>query len=234
MAGRVERRKQKMRVLAGVLLGLAAGMATWVVAGWFGTVTSVRVQRHPSEPEAEALTHRSGERRSTAMSVWIAMALWGGYVGWRSGRLDVTVSATLFTSLLVALSLVDLRTRRLPNGLLLALLAWAIAQSLWLGQPPSRDLGLGLLAGGGLFLIVALARPGALGTGDVKLAAVLGAALGFPLGLLGLLCGAVTGGVAAAVLLLTRRAGRKDTMAYGPYLALGAWLVWSHAQGLLW
>ena len=42
----------------------------------------------------------------------------------------------------------------------------------------------------------------------------------------------MAGGVAALFLLLTRRAGRKDTMAYGPYLALGAWLVLTRVLGL--
>jgi len=34
------------------------------------------------------------------------------------------------------------------------------------------------------------------------------------------------------VLLATRRAGRKDTMAYGPYLALGGWIIWTRSLGL--
>jgi leader peptidase (prepilin peptidase)/N-methyltransferase len=37
--------------------------------------------------------------------------------------------------------------------------------------------------------------------------------------------GVLAGGVGAFVLLVTRRKGRKDAMAYGPYLALGAWLI---------
>jgi leader peptidase (prepilin peptidase)/N-methyltransferase len=47
-----------------------------------------------------------------------------------------------------------------------------------------------------------------------------------------MLAGIMAGGVAAAVLLLTRRAGRKDAFAYGPYLALGAWLVYTRVLGL--
>jgi leader peptidase (prepilin peptidase)/N-methyltransferase len=38
--------------------------------------------------------------------------------------------------------------------------------------------------------------------------------------------------VAALVLLIARRVGRKDPIAYGPYLALGAWIVWTRAVGL--
>jgi leader peptidase (prepilin peptidase)/N-methyltransferase len=44
--------------------------------------------------------------------------------------------------------------------------------------------------------------------------------------------GIVAGSLAALFLLLTRRAGRKDPFAYGPYLALGAWLVLVRVWGL--
>jgi leader peptidase (prepilin peptidase)/N-methyltransferase len=102
----------------------------------------------------------------------------------------------------------------------------------WLGQPQPRSLALGVAAGGGLFLLIGLAKRGAMGTGDVKLAAALGAVLGYPLVLRGLFWGIVAAGLAALFLLATGRAGRKDTMAYGPYLALGAWLVWTRSVGL--
>jgi len=160
------------------------------------------------------------------------MALWGGYLRWRTPRLDLLVAAFLLTALLLALSLVDFRTRRLPNALLLVLLAWAIVQAQWLGQPTLLAAALGFLVGGGLFLLVALVGRGAMASGDVKLTAVLGAVLGLPNVLPALLVGVVAGGLGAVVLLVTRRSGRKDFMAYGPYLALGAWLVWTRAAGL--
>jgi leader peptidase (prepilin peptidase) / N-methyltransferase len=40
-----------------------------------------------------------------------------------------------------------------------------------------------------------------------------------------LVIGALLGGVAALVLLATRRAGLKSTSAYAPYLALGAMIT---------
>ncbi|MFZ2362061.1 MAG: prepilin peptidase, partial [Anaerolineae bacterium] len=70
------------------------------------------------------------------------------------------------------------------------------------------------------------------GLGDVKLEAAIGALLGYPVALAAIFAGVLAGGVAGAVLLLTKRAGRKDPIAYGPYLALGAWLVYTRALGL--
>jgi leader peptidase (prepilin peptidase) / N-methyltransferase len=107
----------------------------------------------------------------------------------------------------------------------LALLAWALVQVLWLKQPTILSAGFGLLVSGGLFLLLAIIGRGAMGLGDVKLAGVLGALLGLPLVLYALLIGVCAGGVAALYLLLSRRSKASGTMAYGPYLALGGWIV---------
>jgi prepilin signal peptidase PulO-like enzyme (type II secretory pathway) len=161
-----------------------------------------------------------------------AMAAWGAYVGWRAPYLNRIVAALALSGLLLAISLVDLAVRRVPNALVVALLLWAAAQVLWLGQPAPLAAVVGLAVGGALFLLVAWLGRGAMGGGDVKLAVALGAILGFPLVIPGLLCGVLAGGLAALTLLLARRAGRKDTMAYAPYLALGAWIVWTRSMEL--
>jgi len=225
-----------MPVLVGCVLGAIVGFLTWLVARWYAAGSlPPAVDGAPALPAAPGQRLRKALRGALSwrtLPLAAGMALWGGYLRWRTARFDLLVAALLLTALLLALSLVDFRTRRLPNALLLVLLAWAIAQTVWLGQPALPFAGLGLLVGGGLFLLVALVGRGAMGAGDVKLAAVLGAVLGFPAVVSALLFGTIAGGVAALALLATRRAGRKDFMAYGPYLALGAWLVWTRANGL--
>jgi leader peptidase (prepilin peptidase)/N-methyltransferase len=71
-----------------------------------------------------------------------------------------------------------------------------------------------------------------MGMGDVKLMAASGALVGYPLILQSMFWGVVTGGVAALVLLLTKRVRRKDFIAYGPYLAFGTWLIAAKMLGL--
>lgn len=64
--------------------------------------------------------------------------------------------------------------------------------------------------------------------GDVRLAALLAAYLGFrswPLVYLGLFAGFVLAAVAAAVLLISRRATRTTALPFGPALILGTLLV---------
>ena len=81
---------------------------------------------------------------------------------------------------------------------------------------------------GGAVLILAL-LPSGLGMGDVKLCALTGLWLG-PLGwgvaLSGALAGVVLAGLSAIVLMAARVVGRKQMIAMGPHLIMGAWLAW--------
>jgi len=69
-----------------------------------------------------------------------------------------------------------------------------------------------------------------MGAGDVKMAGLIGLVTGFPLVLIALFIGIVTGGLAAIMLLLFRKKGRKDLIPYGVFLALGpiATLLWGN------
>jgi leader peptidase (prepilin peptidase)/N-methyltransferase len=73
------------------------------------------------------------------------------------------------------------------------------------------------------FLVIAVVLRGGVGMGDVKLAGMLGFLLGWKV-VPAIFVGAIAGGVVAAI-LLTRASGRRSTMAYGPYLALGGAVV---------
>jgi leader peptidase (prepilin peptidase)/N-methyltransferase len=221
-----------MQMLAGGCLGFAAGVGVWFASRHFVAHYGAQPsQEHPTGGRA-LLGEAQGTISLPAALTQAGMALWGAYAGWQAAGLEQVVAALLVTGLLLAITLVDFQVRRIPNVLVLALLIWALVQPLWLGQPTLVAAALGLLAGGGLFLLLALIGRGAMGAGDVKLAAALGAVVGFPHVLPALFLGAVAGGAAALVLLATRRAGRKDYMAYGPYLALGAWLIWTRSLGL--
>jgi leader peptidase (prepilin peptidase)/N-methyltransferase len=131
----------------------------------------------------------------------------------------------------VALAVVDLRTHRLPDRLVLPAYPAAVillgGAALLRGEP----LRLISVAGGALalfafYLGLRMLRAGGMGGGDVKLAGLLGAYLGY-LGwdavLAGALAGFLFGGVFAAALLLTRRARAGTAVAFGPWMLLGAW-----------
>lgn len=129
--------------------------------------------------------------------------------------------ALLFTPALLALTAADIEERLLPNRimyptLLLALaLCWA-----WPGRTPLNVLAGGLIAAA-VMLALYLLLPG-FGFGDVKLAGLLGLVAGASNVLTALMLAVLASGVVAVLLLVTRRATLRTSIAYGPYLALGA------------
>src|SRR4029450_4062624 len=102
--------------------------------------------------------------------------------------------------------------------------AWAIVLASQMALRPDRWAEW-LIASGlafAAFLLPALAVPAALGMGDVKLAGLLGAALGYPV-LNGLLIGPLLAGAYCAFLLIRHgAAARRIPIPYGPFLAAGA------------
>jgi leader peptidase (prepilin peptidase)/N-methyltransferase len=213
-----------LRAAFGGVAGLALGWLVWLAARRFAA-------RYRRQDQASA-SAVDGAFQPRAAAPILLMTLWGAIVGWQADSLAVAGLALVVTGLLLCITLVDLRVRRIPNPLVLSLLACAVAQVLWLGQPDWGAAALGLAVAGGLFFLLAFIKRDALGMGDVKLEAAAGALLGYPAALAAVAAGVVAGGLAALFLLLTRRAGRKDTFAYGPYLALGAWLVLVQMWGL--
>ena len=100
--------------------------------------------------------------------------------------------------------------------------------------PQAQDWGIGeaylrALAGSGLgfgmMLVIYLVTRGGTGAGDVKLAALLGAMLGFPQIVAGLALGYILGGITAVILLALRIKSRKDPIPFGPALVIGTALV---------
>jgi leader peptidase (prepilin peptidase)/N-methyltransferase len=84
-----------------------------------------------------------------------------------------------------------------------------------------------------IFLLIILIRPGAMGMGDAKLVTLIGLVCGFPLMVLAMLIGVLIGGIVAVILLLTRKKGRKDEIAYGTFLGIGPIIALLFAQPLL-
>ena len=128
------------------------------------------------------------------------------------------------SALLVAISFIDLEYFIIPNSLIIIGLVGGVILNI-----AAQDVGFvsalaGLLVTSGFLLLIALASKGGMGGGDIKLVAVTGLFLGWPLGPFGLILGAVIGGMIAVVLLLFRIKGRKDPLPFGPFIALGTFI----------
>ena len=105
-------------------------------------------------------------------------------------------------------------------GLVIAL----VTNLLVLRQPVTHVL-LGVAFGFGVFYLTARVKPGGLGGGDVKLAALIGAALGFPNILFALIVTASASAIAILFLLVARRSTPQKTIPYAPFLSLGVMVV---------
>lgn len=132
----------------------------------------------------------------------------------------------------VVLSLIDVDTHTLPNRVVLPsyLVAVALLGAASVIDGRWNSLATAAIGGGALFLlygILAFARPGGMGFGDVKLAGVLGIYLGF-LGWEQLIVGGfaafVLGGIYGVIQLARRRATRTSGIPFGPWMVLGAWV----------
>lgn len=137
--------------------------------------------------------------------------------------MDVTaaVGCLLVLAWAAALTVIDLRRRRLPNVLTVAGGLLFVAGAALCGRPVPALLGAAAL--GGLYLAVHLVDPAALGGGDVKLAAALGAltgALGTPVWILAALGAPLLTAAAAVVVMVLRRGGPATPLPHGPSMCV--------------
>ncbi|MDP9417851.1 MAG: prepilin peptidase [Actinomycetota bacterium] len=133
----------------------------------------------------------------------------------------------------VALALIDLDVKRLPNAIVLPSYP-VVALLLLLPAAVSGAWGdylralIGMVALFALYFVLALVYPAGMGFGDVKLAGVLGLCLGW-LGwaelAVGGFAGFLLGGVIGAVLMVVGRATRKSQIPFGPFMLVGAFIA---------
>lgn len=142
-----------------------------------------------------------------------------------------TLPALLYLAAIsVALTLIDVDVKRLPDAIVLPsypVVAALLALASW-GVGDWGAFVRALLGGAALFvlyLVLALIYPGGMGLGDVKLAGVLGLYLawfGWATLVVGAFAAFLVGGVFGVVLLAAGRAGRKTGIPFGPWMLVGA------------
>lgn len=201
---------------------------------------TIPAMEHPGTPPPrleragrELAPHRTAVAWTAALA--LAWAVWASGPGWSTPALACAAAAG------AALAVVDARTHRLPDavvlpgttvvGLLLTLAA--LAGSTWDAALRAAIGGVGLCLA---YLLLHLTHRSGLGLGDVKLAALVGmvaAWYGWDVLWAAALLPFMLGGFAAIGLLVTRRATRTTAIAFGPYMLMGAALAvsWSRLAG---
>jgi leader peptidase (prepilin peptidase) / N-methyltransferase len=161
----------------------------------------------------------------------------------RLGGLDLVPSVPAylyFTAIGVALALIDLDVRRLPNAIVLPsyiVLAVLLAASVfWTGDWWSlARAGIGGAALFAFYFLLAFAYPAGMGFGDVKLAGVLGLVLGYlswACLVIGAFLGFLLGAVVGVVVLATGKGTRKTMLPFGPFMIAGTLIAFFVADPL--
>ena len=181
----------------------------------------------PAEVHARlsALAHiRTLPRRQQLAVACASVVLAAGCFARFGLSVHALVGAILAVSL-VLLTAIDLDRRLLPDSIVLPTLAVVLILQIAFYPDHAFEWLLAALAAALFFFVPLLVYPAGMGMGDVKLAALLGAALGKSVAaaiLVGLFAAAV---VALVVLAREGLGARKKTIAFAPFLAFGGLLV---------
>jgi leader peptidase (prepilin peptidase)/N-methyltransferase len=164
-------------------------------------------------------------------------ALWAVLLLLKVGPAWTFVPLSLWGFLLVALLWIDLEFKELPDALTLPGTVLGIAAALlalgW--SAGARHALLGVVTGSGILWFLAWAwikfrRIEGMGGGDIKLAAMFGAVLGWQLTLLTMFVASLAGSLWGGALMLRRRGGMKSELPFGTLLAPAALIVFLWGQ----
>jgi leader peptidase (prepilin peptidase)/N-methyltransferase len=154
---------------------------------------------------------------------------------WRVGAEPLLVPRLLLTASLIALFAIDLEHQLLPNAITLPGIVAGIVFSLIL-PPGLVDSLIGAIAGGGVLWLIGeawsrLRKMEAMGFGDVKMLAMVGAFLGWKMVIVTFVLSSIVGGLFAVILLLARRTTWTSAIPYGTFLAIAAFIasLWGQA-----
>ena len=180
-------------------------------------------------------------------NLWVEVigAVLLGLIFWRFGMSARFAITALYCYIFVAIAFIDLEHKLILNRVtypaaVYALIVLAVESALpsarlygglfYFPEPAILSGVIGGAIGFFFFLVVYLIYPRGMGMGDVKLAGLIGLAVGFPMVLVALFIGIFIGGVFAIALLLLKLRERKGIMPYGTFLAIGpvVTLLWGN------
>jgi leader peptidase (prepilin peptidase) / N-methyltransferase len=154
----------------------------------------------------------------------------GLLVLWRLGPTWDGARAYVLGLALLAVTFTDFEERIIPDAITLPGIVIGLAFQAYPRPIDILDGVVGCLLGGGLFYAIAWLSPfvfgrEGMGGGDIKLAAMLGAFLGWRLCLVGIFVGVLAGGLSASALLVLGRRRWGEYLPFGPFLALGGFVA---------
>ncbi len=152
---------------------------------------------------------------------------------WEIGVQIELITALLLVSMLMIILVADIKYMLIPNKVLLFFLPFFIVLRLveplepWWSPLAGAGIGIGLLA------IIIMVSRGGMGAGDMKLFGVLGIVLGWEHVLLVFFLSCMIGSVIGMILLLLKIINRKQAVPFGPYIVIGALIVYFYGDSLI-
>ncbi|MBU4228253.1 prepilin peptidase [bacterium] len=136
----------------------------------------------------------------------------------------------ILSSALIIIAFIDLNQQIVPDVISLPGIVVGLILSFFVPYISFVDVALGVLVGGGIILVIGLAgsvifKKEAMGGGDVKLAAMIGAFLGWRYIIISLFLGFFLGALAGIFLILSKIKSREDMVPFGPFIVLGSFIT---------
>ena len=133
----------------------------------------------------------------------------------------------ILSSALIIIAFIDLNEQIVPDVISLPGIGVGLILSFFVPYLSFINSALGVVVGGGIILIIALVgsmifKKEAMGGGDVKLAAMIGAFLGWRYTIISLFLGFFLGALAGIFLILSKIKSKEEMVPFGPFIALGS------------
>jgi len=136
----------------------------------------------------------------------------------------------ILSSALIIIAFIDLNEQIVPDVISLPGIVIGFIISFFVPYISFINSALGVVVGGGIILIIGLGgsvifKKEAMGGGDIKLAAMIGAFLGWRYIIISLFLGFFLGALAGIFLILSKIKSREDVVPFGPFIVLGSMIT---------
>ncbi len=195
-------------------------MASIIIGDILYRIIQVYVTRyHPKENQEK----KEQGIQEVQMVVLINGILWIS-MWFREYQVVETTLISMVLSVLLAVTIVDYKTKHIPNLLVVLILILSGVANYMIDRITLQERIIGVLIIAIPMLLIAFITAGKFGGGDIKLVSVLGAVFGYHImiraSFVGLMLALIVGGYYK---LIARR--RQEKIALGPWISLGIYLV---------
>lgn len=143
------------------------------------------------------------------------------------------ITAFLFISLLVIITVSDVAYMLIPNKIILFFLPLLIISRIISPLTPWYDMIIGAVVGYTTIALIIVLSRGGMGAGDMKLFFILGIVLGWKEVLFTLFLASLLGACIGLILRFLQKVGRRQPIPFGPYIALAAIISYFHGDALI-